>query len=216
MSDSVSWQSILVTLCVAAVPAAVALWSALATARSAREARQSQEELARLQRLESRVSAQKFEAYSPILSVFDLLLRQGSKDSQEVQLKLFEAVHHFQTWGVVYASDEAVTAFGRLMQATFHGGAPETVILRLYADFALAARRDMADSTSSTTIAEILQPRIGDLYFDPRMTDVLLPFDVLAEREGWEPPWNRLVASAARDLSAIPDTAASDPLPKDD
>lgn len=179
-------QSAAMALVLAAIPAGIAWWSALQARRSADRARSAQEESARLERLEGRVSAQKYEVYSPLITVLGNALSPGTvTDNSE----LMSAMTKFQTWATVYASDAALTAFGRMMQATFHD-APSRVLIRLYADFVLEARKDMGDESSKVTVLEVLAPRIRDLYTDEEMKSLRLPFREVCRQNDWTPPWD--------------------------
>lgn len=190
MADPVTWQSAALAVGLAAISAAVAWRAAILARRSAFEARISQEESVRLQRLDARVSAQKYEVYSPLITLLGSILTPGVEPSND---DLLAAMTKFQTWAGVYASDEALRAFGRMMQGTFKS-APARIMLRLYADFVIEARKDMGDESTKATIADVLAPRIKDLYTDDDMAGLLMPFDELCRREGWAPPWSMVRA----------------------
>lgn len=75
------------------------------------------------------------------------------------------------------------------MQGAFHD-APGHITLRLYAEFVLAARRDMGDSSSQATPADVLGLRLNDLYKDPKIRLIAeLPFDELCREYDWSIPW---------------------------
>lgn len=75
------------------------------------------------------------------------------------------------------------------MQASY-SGAPPQILLRLYADFVVAARRDMGDPDTKIGVEEVLGIRITDFYSDPDMRKTLEPrFEDVASAFGWQMPW---------------------------
>jgi hypothetical protein len=62
--------------------------------------------------------------------------------------------------------------------------------LRVYADFVVAARRDMGLSATELTAVEILGMRLTDLYTSAKFYDIAhQPFEELCAQYGWQPPW---------------------------
>lgn len=57
--------------------------------------------------------------------------------------------------------DDAVARYEHFMQSTYKD-APAPVLLRLYADFVLAARKDMGDPETQLTVEHILGMKIKD------------------------------------------------------
>jgi len=96
----------------------------------------------------------------------------------------------FMAWVTIYGSDEAVKIFSRWMQATYHDP-PATILLRLYAEFVLAARRDMGYPTTEVTEADFLAMRIKDLYHRDQTLYASLqrPIEDVARDEKWPIPW---------------------------
>ncbi|MBO0611108.1 hypothetical protein [Myceligenerans salitolerans] len=186
MPESTSWQSAALAFVLVAIPAAISLWAAISSRRSAVESRASQDESARLQRLEARVSVQKYDVYSSIIVTLGKALAPGNKP-EDLDIN---AIGKFQTWAVIYASDGALGAFGRFMQGTF-ANAPARVLLRLYSEFVIEARKDMGDETTQATPVDILAPRLKDLYTNKEMTAIFtLPFEELCLKENWSAPWD--------------------------
>jgi hypothetical protein len=102
---------------------------------------------------------------------------------------MLEGLSDFGAWVGIVGSDDAVRAFHNMMQGAFHN-APAQVTLRLYAEFLLAARRDMGDNLSTLTGAELLGIRVNDLYDTPENLDMArMSFDELCAKHGWNPPW---------------------------
>lgn len=180
-------DSVVRAITLAAVPAAIALLAAYFSYRSARDARTSQEEVARLQRLEARVSAQKYEIYAPVLDTFGAILsRNSSKDG--IDFAVFEK---FQTWATIYASDAALRSFARYQQAVFDD-APSHIMLRLYSEFLLEARRELGDEATLATPSDMVVVKLKDLFTrDDMLAIFTLPFNELCENYDWAPPWTR-------------------------
>lgn len=185
MAETTTWPAASLAVALVVIPAVVSWLAAWAARRSARESRVSQDEIARLQRLEARVSVQKYDIYAPVIETFGKVLTPGSKPADADAT----SIGKFQTWAGIYASDGALMAFGRFMQGTF-ADAPARVILRLYAEFVLEARKDMGDDVTQVRPADIIAPRLKDLYTDREMLAVFTqPFDELCRAEGWVAPW---------------------------
>lgn len=79
-------------------------------------------------------------------------------------------MNEFWREALAYASDDCQRAFGRMMQGAY-GDAPGPVIMRLYAEFVVAARRDLGDESSLLTPTEVFAPKLTDL-FTAKDTDV--------------------------------------------
>lgn len=155
--------------------------------RSASKASRAEAEAARMRQLEERVAQKKFELYQPILKTMGDLLTPGrgtlaSKDMESV-------LPDFMTFVSIWGSDEAVTAFFRF-RSSASTNPPPAITVRLVADFLLAARRDLAGPDTSITGLEAIGMRINDIYEQPTYVDAFaLPFDELARRHDWTPPW---------------------------
>ncbi|MET8041215.1 hypothetical protein ABZU25_10120 [Micromonospora sp. NPDC005215] len=179
------WQVMAVT----AIPALAAVIAAFIAGRYAKSSKSSEHEAQRLRDLESRISDRKYETYKPMIALFgDILNKEKAAEvlsGQNVPTRL----HEFATWASIYASDDAVRAFRDLMQASYTD-APAPVILRLYCEFVLSARRDIGHSDTTTTAEEVLAMRVNDLYEDDGLRWVVRePFQEVCRRANWSPPW---------------------------
>jgi hypothetical protein len=175
----------------AAIPAVAAIAAAWLASRSARQARLAQADADHLQRLEQRLADHKREVYQPMIEFMGKMLDGANTPPEKVfKQKLTE----FSRWVVVVGSDEAVRAFRNMMQASFND-APTPLYLRLYADFQLAARRDMGDPNTTLTPIDVMGMRINDLYSnhdDTAVFDVLTkPFAEVCSDHSWPIPWER-------------------------
>jgi hypothetical protein len=162
------------------VAAVVAAWIAK---RASDRATTAQLTVAHLQRLEQRVADRK-------ISVYDL--RKSIQDAENVnEQEMTDKLNEFGAWVAIVGSDEAVRSFGNYMQGSF-GNAPGLVAMRLYADFLLAARRDLGDPTSKLTAMDVWALKVNDLYSaeGALIRDTLmLPLERACALNGWAPPW---------------------------
>lgn len=174
---------------IAGIPAVAAVIAAGVAARSAAHARTAEAETERLRLLEDRVSERKYEVYRPMIDSLARMLDPGL-GTKPSEAEMRERLTEFAGWVGVFGSDEAVLAFRNFMQGTF-ADAPASVILRLYSDFQLAARRDMGDPQTKLAPADLIAMRINDLYTgDSAMYDAMtLPFEEACRRANWNPPW---------------------------
>ena len=178
---STNWAAI----AVAGVPAFVSLAGAAVASFEARRARLAEQELERLRQLEERVSAHKYEVYEPMIEMLDQLTSDVSVDDSEIRFT------EFRRWIMIFGSDETVVADGRLMQCLFEH-APAGILLRMYAEFVLAARRDMGDSNSDITALDFYAAKVNDLYAGRVNYEVQAdPLDRVFDRLGWVAPWKR-------------------------
>lgn len=157
-------------------------------------------EIERLKILEARVSAVKTDVYRPMIDALNEVLggqkvhlEQSSSKGQRraaPRADLAETTRVFAGWLSIIGSDEAVRAFRNLMQAAY-SGAPGQIFLRLYAEFVVAARRDMGDPDTRIGIEEVLGIRITDLYSDADMRKILQgSIADVASAFAWTVPWN--------------------------
>ncbi|MFB6773313.1 hypothetical protein [Streptomyces sp. NPDC056337] len=178
-----------ITLAAASLPALASIIAAVIAARSARVAKKSEIEAQRVRELEERISEKKYDTYKPMIDLFkDALDRQAVDENTHR-----ERISAFATWVAIFGSDEAIKAFHNFMQATYHS-APAPILMRLYADFVLAARRDMGYPDTVVTRKEILGSRITDAHTHPLFVEIDKPFMELCRDMHWTPPW----PSAAR------------------
>lgn len=142
-----------------------------------------------MRELENRIALRKYEVYEPII---ELLRQMMDPRDAEVLIKDEDAYRRqlskFSAWAAIFASDEAVTLFQRFMQATFTNP-PAPVVIRLYAEFVLAARRDMGYPDTQIEPEHLLGIRLTDLYNSDWIEAMRMPFAQLCEREEWAPPW---------------------------
>lgn len=177
-----SWK---ITLAVAVIPAIAAIVAAVIAARSARLAKNSEMEAQRLRELESRISEKKYDTYKPMINTLKDML-----DRREVDEETFRSrVSEFATWVAIFGSDEAVESFHNFMQASFNAPTPPIILMRLYADFVLSARRDMGYPDTSSTRKQILGSRITDVHTHPLFAHIDKPFADLCRDVEWSPPW---------------------------
>lgn len=205
--ESQMWTEAVVPLLAAAIGAGGSFLAARASAKRAAEAadratreaeaaRQSSREVERLRRLDSRVQEARVKAYSPMLKALSDLLSKTGDEKTIAQAKkdsehLLRVMNEFWREALVYASDDCQRAFGRMMQGAY-GDAPGPVIMRLYAEFVIAARRDLGDESSLLTPTEVFAPKLTDL-FTAKDSDVFGfdrgTFSALAARHRWPVPW---------------------------
>lgn len=177
-------------IAVASVPALASIVAAVIAGIYAKRARVAEAEAAHLRELENRLASAKFDVYKPMIELFrNILTPEGAQavGEDEIQSKTAD----FSTWISIFGSDEAVRAFHRFMQGAFYQ-APGLVSMRLYADFVLAARKDMGYDDTDVTPLDLLGIRIKDIYEERANYEVAtLPFAEVCEKYGWVPPWNR-------------------------
>ena len=185
--DASDW----VVLVVGLVASVASLGGAVLAASSAKSAHAAEKEAARLQFLEQRLAQRKNDVYQEQI---DLLGRMLGPAEQRVGLddaKTMQKFQEFSAWIGIVGSDEAVRSWANLMQSTFHD-APPVVLLRLYAEFQLAARRDLGDPDTSLTAPELMAIRIKDLYDDPiYFTAMTAPFAEVCTAHSWAIPWEQ-------------------------
>lgn len=199
---SVNQASVWIPLVVAVLAASASIVAALLARRSAVETRHSQLELERLKLVEARVSAVKTEIYRPMVEALNDLF-SGDEETTTAEPKkqssaqrrptrkptITEITRQFAGWLTIIGSDDSVRAFHNLMQAAFHD-APGEIYLRLYADFLLAARRDMGDPATTIEPIDVLGVRITDIYDDPELRVVGTgTLQEVADRNDWRIPW---------------------------
>jgi hypothetical protein len=94
----------------------------------------------------------------------------------------------FATWISIFGSDEAVKAFHDFMQASYHA-APPAVLMKLYADFVISARRDMGYPNTEIKQSHFVGIRISDLYDNNILKDINKPLADICREAQWTPPW---------------------------
>lgn len=188
---SASVGSWLVPLAAATVPAVASIGAAILAARSARASRAAELDAERIRDLEDRLAERKYDVYKPMIEMLRKMLdSKGDPAKAGRQAAMVAQLSEFAAWVSIFGSDEALRAFHNFMQGAF-AEAPPTVLIRLYADFVIAARHDMGDTASTVTPTEILGLRINDLYSSDMVKSTSLPFVDLCEEVGWQAPWLR-------------------------
>ncbi|NEA49243.1 hypothetical protein [Streptomyces sp. SID10815] len=182
-SSSPDWK---LSLTVAAIPAFASIVAATVAARAAKRAKKVELSAQHLRDLENRISEKKYDVYKPMINLIRDMLDRRQVDEEDSRAKISD----FSTWVIIYGSDEAVQAFHNFMQAAYHDP-PVKVLMKLYADFVMAARRDMGYSDTKVEPSHFLGMRINDLYDNSLLRNIDVPYlDVCAE-ERWQPPWVR-------------------------
>lgn len=171
-------------LTVAALPALAAILAAIIAARAARLAKKAEISAQHLSELENRISEKKYEVYKPMINLIRDMMDRRQLDEQETKARISD----FSTWIIIYGSDEAVQAFHNFMQASFHNP-PVKILMKLYADFVLAARRDMGYPKTVVTQSHFLGMRINDLYDTSLLSNVEAPLRDICMETDWTPPW---------------------------
>lgn len=178
-----------VTLGVAAVPAIASVIAAVLSARSARKSRLAEMDAARISELESRLSERKYDLYKPMIDLLREMLDSSKSGKAVDQTDMQKRLSEFGAWIGIFGSDDAIRTFRNFMQGAYHS-APAPILMRLYAEFILSARRDLGYQDSSITPQDLLGIRITDLYQSPTMKDVSeSDFADLCQRHGWDIPW---------------------------
>lgn len=178
-------QSLWLTLLIALIPATASIGAAITAGLYARAAKRADAEAQRTRDLEDRISERKYEIYKPMINALrDAFNKNKDSDKKVADLTLMMA--DFSTWISIYGSDESVTTFHNIMQASY-SNAPPAIFLRLYGDFLLAARKDMGYPETKVDREHLLGLRINDIY---EKGDVIDPsFEEVCERLDWQPPW---------------------------
>ncbi|HEY3381822.1 MAG TPA: hypothetical protein VGK32_08645 [Vicinamibacterales bacterium] len=173
----------------AAIPASAAIIAAVVAARSASSARTSEQSAAAVRDLENRIADRKVKVYEPMIELLRRMLDPNeSATIMADERKFREDLSKFGAWVTIYGSDEAVIYFERFMQCTYRA-APAPVMIRMYVEFVLAARRDMGYPDTGITGEHIMGIRLKDTY-DPEWFETLTtPLWRLYEREAWTAPW---------------------------
>lgn len=193
----VSW---LPALLIAVVPAVLSAGAAVLSAQSAQASKRSEVEAARLRDLDHRVSERRYDVYQPMIEALrEMLDGKGASPSPKHQAELVAKLSSFSAWIGIFGSDDALRSFHNFMQGAY-ASAPAPILLRLYAEFVLAARRDMGDRDSTVTVAEILGMRINDLYSTdgPVWTATQGSLEEACQRLDWAMPWERAGGSVAK------------------
>ncbi|MPZ79164.1 MAG: hypothetical protein GEV28_01685 [Actinophytocola sp.] len=173
------------TLLVAFVPVIAATGAAVIAGLYARSAKLSDLEAQRARDLTDRIAERKYETYKPMINALRDMLAVG-KEGMDKLGDIPALTADFVTWISIFGSDGAVTAFHNFMQASY-SNAPVPILIRLYGEFLVAARKDMGDSETKVFSEQLLGMRITDIY---NYSDVIDPsFDEVCDRLAWQAPW---------------------------
>lgn len=174
---------------IGAVGAAVAaIASAILAGLFAKSTKKAEIQAESIRDLEKRISDKKYEVYKPAIDLIGAMMTPG-RAKKVGQQEVVDKLSEFASWVSIYGSDDSVNAYRKFAQAAYSGGAPTPVMMRLYADFILEARRDMGYPDTSITPTDLLSIRITDIY-KSNFSHIDLPFDDLCQLEGWVPPWS--------------------------
>jgi hypothetical protein len=180
-----AWVAILV----ASIAAGAAVIAAIVAAASARSTKQLELQAQRTRDLESRISERKAEVYKPMIDMLGTILSAAAQDVKPSPEKVQANMREFATWIIIYGSEDAIKAYHNFTQAAF-AQAPGLIATRLYAEFILAARRDLGYPETSVTAMEIMGMRVTDLYSEFEYRSAMTQtFEELCQRERWTPPW---------------------------
>ena len=174
----------------------------MVAARSSAKTRTLQVALEQLRLLEARVSDKKRDTYEPMIDLLGKML--SWEDERETDPDLVKKLRDFASWVVIYGSDEAVVVFRNFMQATY-SNTPAAILIRLWAEFQIAARRDMGDPATAIQPVHVVGMRITDLYDveSPHLYLTLTePFADACKRNAWTAPWTIDVAAAVSEAEA--------------
>ncbi|MGH3719174.1 MAG: hypothetical protein ACRDRI_10120 [Pseudonocardiaceae bacterium] len=178
------------TLLVAGIPALASVGAAVAAGVFARRTRRDDAAVQRARDLESRISDRKYQVYEPMINYLrDLTQKREAAEQVEAvsgQAQAAERFRDFSTWIGIYGSDGAVQTFHNFMQAAYRNPL-SGVLMRLYGDFMVEARKDMGYPDTTVRREHLLGMKITDIYEIPDVTDP--SFAEICERLDWKPPW---------------------------
>lgn len=172
------------------IPVVVAVVSAITSGMFAFRSNALMQKAQSIRELEARMAVHKVEAYRPIFDTFRKLLdpstlEEVASDPAAYSEMVSLASQNLALWG----SDEAARSFQRFLQSTY-AAAPAPVIMRLYVEFVLAARRDLGYPDTSLTGEEVLGVRIRDYYTTEMIRQAMeRPLADVYVENGWAPPW---------------------------
>ncbi|MET7487187.1 hypothetical protein [Streptomyces sp. NPDC005538] len=179
--NGVDWR---LTLAVATIPATASVCAAIIAARAAKLAKRAEISAQHLRDLENRISEKKYDVYKPMINLIRDMLDRRQLDEEDSRARISD----FSTWVSIYGSDEAVRAFHNFMQAVYHDP-PVTVLMKLYADFVMAARRDMGYAETEVLQAHLLGMKISDIYDNALLRNIDAPLAQICREANWIPPW---------------------------
>jgi hypothetical protein len=177
----------IIAISVAAIALLGTIFTSFNSARSAKFISESGLQANRISELENRISDRKYEIYRPMIELLAKIVMQTANLTAE---QAGDQMINFSTWLAIYGSDEAVIAFRNFRQASFHPPVPVHIYVRLYAQFVIAARRDIGRTDAQITPVDILGMVMTDLYTDQDAYEMMsLPFDEVCRKQNWSAPW---------------------------
>lgn len=169
------------------VAAVAAIIAALVSGRYARASKQAEIDAQTIKDLEDRLNDRRFDTYKPMIDMWSQALTKGGVDDLD-PADIQALLRDFSAWISIFGSDDAVRTFHNFMQSSYNDP-PAEILVRLYAEFVLAARRDMGHRNTEIGPSVILGMRITDYYRSESTSNRDLSFDDLCAVHGWEPPW---------------------------
>jgi hypothetical protein len=104
---------------------------------------------------------------------------------------LAKTLPQFMAFVSLFGSDAVVGAFYR-WRTSAATDPPTAIQIRLMGDLLVAFREDISGPGTSVTGVEIWGMRLNDLHQQPEILEsLIMPFDELAAREKWTPPWGK-------------------------
>jgi hypothetical protein len=169
------------------IPAVASIIAAVLAGRFASRARLAEGKAARLVALEERTAQRRGEVYIPFVEALGNMLVPSRQ--AEAMATMEPVMVNFQNFVMVWGSDEVATAFYRFRRASTTNP-PAPITMRITADLLLAIRRDLAWPESQLSALEVMGSRITDLQKGGDLeSSFTMPFEELAAREKWTPPW---------------------------
>jgi hypothetical protein len=171
----------------AAGAAIAAIASAILAGMFARSTKKAELQAESIRDLENRISEKKHDVYKPTIDLLGTMMTPGQSGKVSKE-EIIKKLSDFSTWVSIYGSDDSINAYRKFAQAAYNGPTPVPIMMRLYADFILEARKDMGYTDTSITPTDFLSLRITDIY-KSNFSHIDLPFNELCEIEKWTPPW---------------------------
>jgi hypothetical protein len=174
-----------ITILVAGIAAAAAITAAIVAALSARSTKHLELQAQRARELESRISERKIDIYKPMIEMLGKAISPSALQNPSTSEDNIDKIAEFSTWIAIYGSDDTIKIYHNFMQAAFNQ-APTLVVSRLFAEFIIAARRDIGYPDTTVTALHLMGMRIDDLYSEGEYCLAMsLPFEELCQQENW-------------------------------
>lgn len=190
-----------VPVVVAVISAIGAVAAALVAGRFAQRSAGMQAQAIRVAELEKRLASQKAEVYKPMIELLQSMWDSVKTNRKNDETKMLKTLSTFTSWAQVYASDEVVIAFHKMMQAAY-SEPPADVMMRFIAQLSLALRRDLGAADTGVDLVDLLGMRISDIYGGDMQAKFELDEEAFLANVAWNPPWgNRYSELALRQRS---------------